>query len=171
MVDIKYLELPLVFVALVYILSARYYASAPVSESCTVAQISIEDFNPSLIRTHRIPYIINERLPDLSEFMTSVFRYEYICKKVREETNVAFRCGAMFTLIHATEDVDDQEVSLSHPRNGKSIVNVKLSKGRLIILPPRWLARVNSTRPKSINIYELYDPACAIATLLGSLVW
>lgn len=159
-------ELPIVVAALVYILSARYYAIAPQNEAAAIAQTSIAEFDPNLIRKHRVPYIIDERLPGIDDLKRSVFKYEYIMeKKIPLDKPTTFRSGGMFTLVYATQD--GQELALSHPA-GKDVQTLRLSKGRLVIMPPRWLAKALTL---DLHILKLFDPASAIATFGGLLVW
>ena len=137
---------------LIYLICAYHY-STPNSKE--IAQVSVQEFTPELVRKHRVPYIMDELVQDPEAFINTVFKYNYVYKK---NGNNNKKTVGTYTILYGTSDDDDGYAVLSGTR-------VVVRKGRIIVLPARYPIDVSS----SVQIVQLFDVTSIIATL-GSLV-
>lgn len=77
----------------------------------------------------------------------------------------------MYTLVHST--ADGQAIDVAHPRGDRAHpLRVKLSEGRVIILPPLWTCQLRpatgATEFKG-SVAHIYEFTSVVATLAGLL--
>jgi hypothetical protein len=146
----------IITIFLIYLICAYHY-STPNSKE--IAQVSVQEFTPELVRKHRVPYIMDELVQDPEAFIRTVFRYNYVYKKCcNNNDNNEKKTVGTYTILYGTTDDDDGYAVLSGTR-------VVVRKGRIIVLPARYPIDVSS----SVQIVQLFDVTSIIATL-GSLV-
>jgi hypothetical protein len=143
----------------------------------SVAQLSIKSFKPEFVTHYRIPYIIDERFPDMTGLLDTVFnKYEVMRREINSDVRPAgggskrheFVTRGMYTILHSA--ADEQALDIITPRvestplpynnNKKSKTNtvtntetmhVKLSKGRVVILPPHYSIVLNGAQKNMKN--------------------
>ena len=151
--------------ALLWIIAARYY-SKRCEPSAGIAQVSVNAFEPAFVRTHRVPDVLDEALPSITDIIKTTFKYEYVYAKDGNSLPNVFQTSAMFTLLHASHSTD---VDICPGDKSTTCTRVKMSTGRVLILPPRWFVRL-STKDE-VSIIQLYDPATLAATFGGYFTW
>ena len=145
----------IVVVVLAWVVSAKYYVKETTAE---IAQISVDAMSPELITRHRIPYVIDEILPNPLDLLHTIFKFEYFWS--RHVRSREFRTMGMYTLVYS-KNVEGS-LDLRQTKAGDPL-RVKMRPGRAIIVPPRWYA---SCTPGIIAI-EMFDPLSAFVTFAG----
>ena len=147
-----------------------FYMHKPMT---AIAQVSLREFKPELVKIYRTPYILEERLPDTKDLQNIIFRFEVI--KYREfnieKGEQKFITHGMYTIIHS--ELDDQYIdmmTMHQNEGGDSIIEetqlttrIKLNKGRVLILPPH----LSMGKPSDFkgSIIHAYDITSFLATL------
>lgn len=123
-----------------------------------VAQVSINELTPDLITKHRIPYVIDELLPDANALLGTVFKLAYIGCKV-DHNPKPFKTSAMYTIVHANS-VGYIDI---RPSVKVDYTRIVTRPGRTVVVPPRWLVVVGD----DTKVIHLYDPISALITFFG----
>lgn len=137
------------------------------STSAGLAQVSVADFSPQLVRAHRVPYVLNELLPSAADLIGSVFKFAYVrAVETRLEAPASLRTSAMYTVITARASAAEVDLRADSASAGETM-RVLLQPGRVVVVPPRWSVAVAKG---PVDVWQLFDPASACATLLGTMV-
>ena len=141
------LMLALVVVLALMILWKYYY----LRKEDAIASVPIDAMTPDLIRRHRIPYVIEELLPEPRVLLTTLFKYAYLFSrtKVADEMPIEFKTTAMYTLVYSTEDGSHVDV---HRQGDK--MRILMNQGRVVIVPPQWHVSMS----RNVTAIQLYDP-------------
>ena len=145
----------LIILVVLWIIAAQYYFK---SSSDVIAQISILDINPDILRSQRVPYVIDELLPNTLGLISTIFKYSYVHSVKRKRIPKVLRTSAMFNVIHS--DTDGAYIDLTRKM---TTLRIKMNKGRVVVVPPRWsLSATDGT-----SLTELFDPVSAFVTFCG----
>lgn len=166
-------------VAAVILCRAHYYSVKDIGP-VVVAQVSVADFRPEFVRTYRVPYILEERLPGLAGLLSTAFRWQTISQRsIAPRYDEPFTSRGMYTFIHSM--ADQQYADIRAPTSSAAATaagtttRVRLCRGRVMILPPHWQVSLSSNHggtqaaPHDAmfrgNVLHAFDLTSFLATL------
>lgn len=143
----------LCLMGLVCAIYLRYYLSP--NPKLEILQTSISQLQPQLL-FEKLPIILNEGIVDPLDLVRKVFRFLYIYKKhittFPQDTWVKNK--ARYLVVYSLNP--DGILGITHPKNPKHHIHIKLSAHKCIILPTSWSYNIYS-HPQHFKAYELYD--------------
>ncbi len=156
-----------ILVVLVAAAHVRMYYSGPGSggRTATLIQASVADVTPDML-AERQPIVLVDELvvPDHRALRRSLFRWQGVVR-ARERPGSAAGCtAARFTLLSCFDGAHGTDVSIYPAARGELAVDVRLARGRTLVLPPRW---VWSAR-QALFETDLYDCFSAALHALGA---
>ena len=114
----------------------------------TLLQTTIENFTPSLLN-EKLPILIESPIVNVSDLLTTVFKYCYIYTKKVIKTENKNKYGYLL-ITSKTNDIS--HISIKHPKY-LEILNITLHKNQVLVLPPLWWYKCNTE--ESIDMYGL----------------
>ena len=159
-----------ILVVLVAAAHVRMYYGGPGSGGRTapdaaLIQASVADVTPDML-AERQPIVLVDELvvPDHRALRKSLFRWQGVVR-ARERPGSAAGCtAARFTLLSCFDGASGTDVSIYPAARGELAVDVRLARGRTLVLPPRW---VWSARHALFET-DLYDCFSAALHALGA---
>lgn len=137
-----------------------YYVGAGVA--ATLIQVSAADATSDLL-AERQPMVLMDALvvPDHLALMRTLFRWQYLVARRRVGVSDGF-AAARFTLLTSFSS-DAAEAAVVSISCGSTAVDVRLARGRTLVLPPRW-----AWRSAGAELVEsaLHDPVTLLLSAL-----
>jgi len=112
----------------------------------TLIQCEVQKCDPSMLM-EKLPVLIENSIVNPQQLINTLFRFQYISQKDHKQNEGINRNA--FLLIHPSEQLN---VMLKHP-NYQEVLNVKLYKNQLLILPILWY--YNIQKNKSVRMIGL----------------
>jgi len=107
-----------------------------VAEDITLLQVSLADMTPDLL-LEKNPIIITDNVVSCKQVIDSVFAWGYIWSKHVTVSESSQYNPYQYLLVHCNTS-KSSSVVITHPRQPKGPVEVKLYQGNILILPWSW---------------------------------
>lgn len=140
-----------------------YYSGAGGGVAATLIQVSAADATSDLL-AERQPMVLMDALvvPDHQALMRTLFRWQYLVARRRVGVSDGF-AAARFTLLTSFSSDAAAAAPVVSISCGSTAVDVRLARGRTLVLPPRW-----AWRSAGAELLEsaLHDPVTLLLSAL-----
>ena len=125
----------IVYLAIVVIICSYAYLSLRPRNDFQIIQSNLDKLNDSVLY-EKYPILVNDKLVNIEDLCDSLFKYQYICKKVYElELNKTKKNYSKYMVLHNIMD-EDVNIQICNPRG--TIVDIIIPSFNVLIMPYMW---------------------------------
>lgn len=125
----------IVYLAIVVIICSYAYLSLRPRNDFQIIQSNLDKLNDSVLY-EKYPILVNDKLVNIEDLCDSLFKYQYVFKKVYElELNKTKKNYSKYMVLHNIMD-EDVNIQICNPRG--TIVDIIIPSFNVLIMPYMW---------------------------------